>query len=260
MNLQRPFQVTTQEGKSHFLVMQSHEGICGKLIMAGANARDKFVIRLAGGCGNLEPEKRAELIPLMVNDFDGFGGILFTGATREIGADGMINPMITDVPGLVAQRNPACISLGTVPKTFADYTLTADSRLTFSEDDSLVPAPGLHRFLIVQEGFEIEAGWDADLPVYFQHMEEWENMGFKPALVSYNGGGVTMKEITGAAERGWNLFLYKGSGRKTDEFIDMWESDSDFRSLYPDAKVTVVQSQPGSLREALIDQGFISVC
>ncbi|MFZ2881731.1 MAG: hypothetical protein WA019_01535, partial [Candidatus Moraniibacteriota bacterium] len=154
---------------------------------------------MAGGCGNLEPEKRAGLIPLIADDFNGFGGILFTGATREIGADNKFNPMITDIPGLVAQKNPSCVSLGTVPKAFADYILTGESRLTFSEDDSLVPAPGLHRFLIVQEGCEVETGWDADLPVYFQHMEAWQDSGFIPAMVSYNGGGATWKEIIGAA-------------------------------------------------------------
>ena len=100
--------------------------------------------------------------------------------------------------------------------------------------------------------------WDGDLPAYFGYMEEWAENGFKPGLVAFNGGGVTWKEIEGSVNRGWHTFLVEGSGRKTDEFIERYRTEAGFKESLPkDHKVIIVGREPGSLRSALVANGFI---
>ena len=110
MKKQDPFLVTPAGG-SKFWVARGTGDKVGKFLMMGMNAGNRVVLRLAGGCGQMEPEERIAVVGSMVPEFDGYTGVLFTGATREVN-DGVLNPMITDVPGMVAEKNPIAFPSG----------------------------------------------------------------------------------------------------------------------------------------------------
>ena len=79
----------------------------------------------------------------------------------------------------------------------------------------------------------------------------WEYAQHKSALLAYNGGGTTLKEIQMCAKAGWDVILVKGSGRKTDEACN----DRVFLDQHPN--VIVVDKDPQKIRRVLFDIGIM---
>jgi len=201
--------------------MNANDGLPAAFALMGTRAHDKVAIRLAGGCKGMGPDDKRQMLTFFDEAFRGYGGVIWSGGTRQVAENGQIDPMITDVPGVVAAANPGCVALGTIPRT-ALLSLQEDSRLVLDEWGT-APNPDMQGILIVQNGPDGEMGWDGDLDVYFRLMQNWqEYAGFTAlGLVAWNGGPVTKDEILRALGLGWPVYLIEDSGRATDEVIGM---------------------------------------
>lgn len=259
-DVKKPYTVEPHIGKIRFVVMDAEKDALPEQFAFMALDYKKVAMRIAGGCSGMSDEDKQDMLEYMVNELQNYEGVFSTGSTRDVTYDkenpgnDRINIMVTDVPGVLASFNPGKILvLGTAPRT-GTMMLQKDLQLALDEK-GLLPNPSMHGILLVQNGPEGEIGWDGDLDVYFRMMRVWENKGFQVGLISWNGGGVTWKEIIHSVELGWPTFLIKGSGRKTDEFIKLRE-DGD--SNYQQNNVIVVDKNVrGQLREALTLNGFL---
>lgn len=242
-----PFKVTAQGGKVTLLVMDAKDGIPAAFALMATVAEKKVAIRISGGCKNMTVADKEAMISFFLEGMRGFKGLAFSGATRQTTEDGMIDPMVTDVPGAIAAENPGCVALGTAPRTDL-LTLQKDSRLVL-DSYGTSPNPDMKGILLVQDGAEGKLDWDGDLPVYFTMMEQLRShAGFTAlGLISWNGGEVTRKEIIGSVRRGWPTILIRGSGRVTDEIICSIEKN-DF-SIFGEIPVK------NRLRIVVVDKG-----
>ncbi len=223
MNPTAPYRVTTPDGKVKLVVMNATDGLPAAFALMGTRARRKVAVRISGGCKGMNAGDKEQMLGFFSGAFRGFEGVAFSGGSRMVGADGKVDPMVTDIPGLIASENEGAIALGTLPRVEL-LTLQSDSRLVLDQWGN-VPNPDQSGILIVQNGPDGEAGWDLDVPVYFRLMENWRDYaGFTHlGLIAWNGGAVTLQEIIGAAKRGWPVYLVQGSGRATDDVITALE-------------------------------------
>jgi len=254
-----PFAVQTPDNTVKVIVMNKSDDLPTAFALHAANAKRKVALRISGGCGNMTDADKEDMVAYFLEAFRGYEGVLFSGATRQA-KDGKIDPMVTDIPGLIAQANPGCIALGTVPRTGL-MQLVEESRLVL-DPDGTAPSPNQSAILIVQDGPDKPSEWDGDLNVYFQLMENWRDAAnfTSLGLTSWNGGGVTLKEIMTSASKGWPTFLIGGSGRKTDEVIAKLEaSDEELLAQLPEGHKIIIaeKDDPQTLRDALIKHGFL---
>jgi hypothetical protein len=179
----------------------------------------KVAIRISGGCKGMSDQDKADMLEFFSKAFTGYQGLIWSGATRQVTDNGLVDPMVTDMPGVIAKQNPGCVALGTAPRTDM-LTLQEESRLVLDEWGT-VPNPDMSGILIVQNGADGKMDWDGDLDAYFQMMESWKKYaGFTElGLISWNGGDITKKEIEMAIKHNWTVILVQGSGRATDEYI-----------------------------------------
>lgn len=261
MNVKTPFQVTAPDGKVHLVVMHATDGLPAAFALLGTKAADKVAIRIGGGCKGMNADDKAQMLQFFSAGFKGFKGIAFSGGSRMV-TDGVVDPMVTDIPGIIASENEGAIALGTVPRVEQLLTLREDSRLVL--DDWNVPNPDMSGILVVQNGPDGEGKWDLDVPMYFKLMENWGTYaGFtRLGLVTWNGGDITRDEIIGSAKRGWPTILVKGSGRVTDEVITALETrEGDLYKSLPLQKknpfIVVSKESPKELRAALQENGFL---
>jgi hypothetical protein len=229
--------------------------------LLGTKVANKVAIRLSGGCKGMEPADKENMIEYFLKAFDGFNGLVWSGATRQTDGEGMLDPMVTDVPGLIAANNEGCVALGSVPRVHL-LTLQGDSRLVLDEWGT-APNPTQHGILIVQNGPDENLDWDGDLDMYFRLMSQWRDYaGFTAlGLIAWNGGPITGKEIIRSANQGWPTILIKGSGRVTGEIIAKLETeDATLLSQLPAKHKVIVVSKddPEALRNELLRNGFIS--
>jgi len=234
------------------IVMNADNSLPANFALMGTRAEKKVAIRLAGGCKNMSLDDKEYMLSFFSNSFKNFNGLIWSGATRQVDDNDCIDPMITDVPGIIAKKNSGCIALGTVPRT-AMLTLRDNSRLVL-DDWGTAPNPDMHGILIVQKGPDGELGWDGDVETYIAMMRNWKDYaGFTAlGLISWNGGEVTRKEINKVAKLGWPTILIKGSGRVTDEMANT-DKFTSLKNVY-----VIDKDNPSQLLEFLMSQGFIN--
>ncbi len=191
-------------------------------------AQYRNVVRIAGGCGEMEPQEVAAVNEYFKTAFEGFGGILFSGGTAKYNKeDGGRNFMVTELPITLAEGNSNIKVLGSFPRTEI-FRLTGSDQgqanLLFNDNNidpekTYLDAPDARydELLAVQKNVNKLLDWDGDLEVYFNLMDTWRQGGAKTCIVTYNGGGVTYKEALKAIEDGHKLIVINGSGRKSDE-------------------------------------------
>lgn len=206
------------------------------------------------------PQDKIAMLQYFADGLVGFRGCIWSGGTRCVDSDGKLDPMVTDVPGVIKELNPECVALGSAPRTDV-MRLVDDSRLTFGGGNH--PNPNMSAILVVQNGADRTLDWNGDLDDVFALMTNLkECAAFSEAgVISWNGGGVTKEEILRSAQKGWPTILVRGSGRGTDEYITLLEAgDEAFLAKLPKnhRMIVVDRSNPQTLRDALIGCGFIA--
>jgi hypothetical protein len=178
-----------------------------------------FGIRLAGGCSGMSPEAKQHMLEFFGNGLFRFEGFASSGGTRQITVDGMIDPMVTDVPGILRAQSPRVLTLSTLPQTDT-IGLVEDSRMVLQPDGRLVPNPGVHMLVVVQDTLGERLGWDGDVRLYLDLFQtQVVEAGWRFGMVVYNGGDVTRQEVAWAIQMGWVIILIRGSGRQADILI-----------------------------------------
>lgn len=256
MQRTKPYAVTT--GRIPLVVMHATDGLPAAFALMGTRAEDKVALRLAGGCKGMDDNDKAEMIGFFSGALQGYKGLIFSGGTRQVNSQGEVDPMITDIPGVIAAENEGCVALGTIPRTDL-LTLQADSRLVLDEYGT-VPNPAMHGILIVQNGADGKLDWDGDVDAYFKLMDNWRAYaGFSAlGLISWNGGDVTRAEVERSIKLGWPTVLVKGTGRATDEMIAQYEAD-DGKLLAAHPHVFVVhKNDSADLAGILCEKGFLN--
>jgi hypothetical protein len=257
-----PHTVTVPGGKIPLIIAEvDAKSLPTTFALLGTKAGQRVAVRLSGGCKNMSQADKDGMLAFFTQAFQGFQGVVWSGATRQVDGDGMLDPMVTDVPGLIAAENEGCVALGSVPRVHL-LTLQGDSRLVLDQWGT-IPNPTQHGILIVQDGPDRDLGWDGDVDMYFRLMEQWRDYANFSAVgvIGWNGGAVTGEEIMRSAKLGWPTILIKGSGRATDEIVGKLESgDESLLSQFPAKHQVVVVSkdEPQALREELRRYGFIS--
>lgn len=259
-----PYTVTAPGGKVKLLVMDAKDGLPSAFALLGTTAEHKVAIRLAGGCKGMSGEDKAQMLAFFSSAFKGYKGVIWSGGTRQLTSGGEVDPMVTDVPGVIAEENPGCVALGTVPRTDM-LTLQGESRLVFDKYGT-VPNPNMQGILVVQNGPDGEMGWDGDVKTYVALMNQWRDCGGFTGLgaISWNGGPVTKDEVIQSIKNDWVTILIDGSGRATDEIVaEINAGEAEFANKYGlpkgwRTKVGVVsKSEPEILRRTLIHSEFI---
>lgn len=258
MNTVSPYRVSTSNGKIPLLIMDKGDQLPAAFALMGTRAPHKVAVRILGGCKGMTADDKKQMVGIFNAAFDRFQGVVFSGGTRMT-RDGEVDPMVTDIPGVIALSNPGCVALGTMPRTSV-LTLQEDSRLVLDEYGT-VPNPDMHGLLIVQNGPDGSLDWDGDVSIYFALMEQWRDYaGFTNlATIAWNGGAITEQEIKHSLTRGWPTILMKGSGRATDEIVGRLEAGDDPLPGIPSRNniIVVNKDDPFTLRDTLIGLGII---
>ena len=258
-NEKSPYRVTAPGGETKVLVMDRKEGFPATFALMATTAPHKVAIRVSGGCKGMSPGDKDEMLRYFADAFRGYRGMIWSGATRQFTTHGGLDPMVTDVPGIIAAENPECVALGSVPRT--NYLrLVGESRLVL-DGYGTGPNPSMRGILVVQNGADGKSEWDGDLDAAFGLMENLVSYGgfSRVGVIAWNGGPITKDEVTRSMRNGWPTVVVKGSGRAADEIAAELEARD--RSLeHPDRNPSVVvvdRANPGTLRDYLISSGFI---
>lgn len=258
MDKNSPFKVLVPGGKIPLVIMDAKDGLPAAFALMGTRAQEKVAIRLSGGCKGMNAEDKEQMISFFETAFRGFKGVIWSGATRQLDKEGQVDPMVTDVPGVIAAANPGCIALGTLPRVDL-LSLQGNSRLVL-DSDGTIPNPAQHGILIVQNGADGKLGWDGDVDIYLRIMENWRDYADFSHLgvIAWNGGAITQEEIEKSAARKWLTVLIEGSGRVADEIINKIKNDYEGLSEYfkGDHVVVISKDWPEDLRSLLVGKGF----
>lgn len=215
----QPYAVTAPLGMTKLYVMNAQDAVPGSFTLQASRARRKVVVRIAGGCSNMDHTDKLDMLRYFAEAFQGFGGAIISGATREV-IEGTVDPIVTEIPGVIAALNPGVVPLGTAPRT-SRFRLLGQSVLHVAEGETTIICPSQDAALYVQTNPNASEGkWDGDLDAYIEVMQQLrEDAGFAVAgLVAWNGGGVTKTELNRIAEKGWPVIVINGSGRAADEY------------------------------------------
>jgi len=250
--------VKNKSGKVQLFVADHNSSLPANYMLVATKAPTKVAIRIAGGCKNMSDQDKLEMLDFFTQAFDGYTGVLCSGATRQLTSTGELDPMVTDVPGHVALTNPDLIALGTAPRTDT-WSLQGESAFVLDGYNTR-PNPTMDAILLVQDGPDTNLDWDGDVPTYLKIMEAWNKFaGFEHVgLVSWNGGAVTEAEFQATAARKWPTILVEGSGRATDDAITAIHTNQP-NALQGNHIFVVNKNEPQILRKYLIDNGFITV-
>lgn len=255
-----PYRVTSPQGYATLIVMDRSEGFPSTFALMATTAPRKTALRLSGGCKGMGPQDKLDMLEYFAEAFDGYDGMIWSGATRSFTKEGGLDPMVTDVPGVIAARNPGCVALGSAPRTDV-LRLVEESRLVL-DGWGTGPNPSMSGILIVQNGADGKSDWDGDLDAAFGLMKNLRAFGGFSAVgvVAWNGGPITADEVMRSAKAGWPTVVIKGSGRAADEIAQALESgDADLLASLPKGHLLRVadRSDADSLRGLLIEFGFI---
>jgi len=238
------------------LYIQGEDEQSSKIALKLTKAKDRFVVRITGGCGYMNQEDASGLNELFEKSFEGFSGAMLFGGTRMIkkGSQNEIVPSITEIAPLVRKKNNNSVVLGVVPKT-DDLYLSEYGLIVCSEESSdyvTIIHPEQDICLMVQKSVDQNSLWEAEYKECIKIIDSLRKYAdWKSLLISYNGGGVTEKEILKTAELGWPVLLIKNSGRKTDEYAE----NKRFLERYPN--VLVCEKNYRAIRNVLKKIGAI---
>ena len=257
-----PQTVTTRSGEARLIVMDRREGFPTTFALLATNVTNKVVLRISGGCKGMNADDKQAMLSYFADALAGYRGMVWSGATRQLTADGQLDPMVTDVPGVIAAANPECVALGSTPRT--DYLrLKGESSLVLDGYGTL-PNPSMSGILVVQNGADGKSDWDGDLDAAFTLMNDLKSAaGFKQAgVIAWNGGPITEDEIMRSAKLGWPTFVVRGSGRVADEIASKIDNnDSDLLNKLPkNHRLRIVDRNSSfTLRRELNEFGFLSL-
>jgi hypothetical protein len=235
------------------------------------------VIRYAGGCANLDEALKAGMPQYFLDAHKGIGKIVaFSGGTiaTEDRFDAAaqrtvrerVDFAITYIPSLLKGAY-GCYAMSTTPRTtqmsldpdFGGLLITGHDRIDYTQDRAVI---------IQKDAIDIvDVDWAKDVLPYLGLMQKWQGQGVNCAVLGFNGGGATWKELVWAVERSIPVLLIRGSGRKTDEFINMFEagtlkvkdiSNGDDIAVDPSLVSIADASDAQSLRNVLVARGFIA--
>lgn len=215
------------------------------------SARQKAIIRVAGGCKGFTPEASAAMMPFFLGGFAEknaggevqrkYQGVVFSGGTANADDEGTLaNDMVTNVPAVLREAY-GVVAMSTTPRT-ADLALerkhgglvvgdTVGTRLDYRQDAAA----------IIQKSASQLMDWDGDVPVYFDFMEDLKEAGYDTAVITMNGGDITRDEIYGALKRGIPVIAVEGSLRETDAFIKAFR-DGDWTDTCSEKRAKLVKA------------------
>jgi hypothetical protein len=220
------------------------------------NAPERMIVRFTGGCGCMTAEYAEGLYDLFVSAFKGFRGGMLFGGTRMIKRDNPseIVPGITEIPPLIRQDNPESVILGVIPNS-EDLKFAPEGLIVSAEkgnDFITIAHPNQDTCLLLQESVDRKVSWESEFEECLRITENLRSFAhWGSLLISYNGGGVTEKEIVATAQRGWPVLLIRGSGRITD----VYAADQNFLQQFPN--VSVADANVASLRSQLVRFGVL---
>ena len=179
-------------------------------------ASHRYIIRFTGGCANMEECDAQGLYELFEDSFAYFSGAMLFGGTRmlKISNPKKVIPGVTEIVARLKKICPNSVSLGVIPRTqelkLTDYGLCVATEP--DKDCFTVVHPEQDICLVVQISPDHVASWDAEAEECAEIINnlrvfaQWQSL-----LISYNGGGVTEREIVNTAKRGWPVLLIEGS-------------------------------------------------
>lgn len=257
-----PQTVTHSSGEARLIIMDRKEGFPTTFALLATNVPHKVVLRISGGCKGMDANDKQQMLGYFADALVGYRGMVWSGATRQLTADGQLDPMVTDVPGVIAANNPECVALGSTPRT--DYLrLKGESALVLDGYGTL-PNPTMSGILVVQNGADGKSDWDGDLDAAFTLMSDLRSAaGFKQAgVIAWNGGPITEDEIMRSARLGWPTFVVRGSGRVADEIANKMDAGNEelLSKLPKNHRLRIVDRDNSfTLRRELNEFGFLSI-
>lgn len=242
-------------------VQNEKEDLSTKAALALTVARERFVIRITGGCGNMDGSDTQGMLEMYATAFGShYGGAVIFGGTqmRYIDDFDRIFPGITEVGPMIRKQCPDARVLGVVPKT-GDLRVCERGVVVTTEPPLMtIVHPEQDVCIIVQTSVDDEAPWDAERLLCEKIVDYLQTYAaFKSLLISYNGGGVTEREVSAWALRRWPIMLMQGSGRKTDEMIDRFNEYDGPGSITRPSNVMVVPCSPAAMRAGLVEAGAL---
>lgn len=234
-----------------------------KLILRLTTAKKKFAIRLTGGCGNLSSEHAEGMYDFFNQALAGYEGALMFGGTRMIMRHDtdVVFPGITEIPYRLKESTcPSILTLGVIPRT--EVLGIADFGLLVSDEkpkDGSEPKPYVtivhpkqDIVLVTQVSADKAEIWDAEVDECHDILNSLKEDGeFGVAVIAYNGGGVTEREIRKTAASGWPMILINGSGGR----CDLFSNDEAFLQSHP--SVLVADKTVESFRSCLMKCGAL---
>lgn len=240
------------DSRGCFLVVATPgEGLPPAFKLFATSARQKAIIRVAGGCKGFTPEASAAMMPFFLGGFAEkdvagaitrqYKGVVFSGGTANANEDGdLADDMVTNVPA-VLRAAYGVVAMSTTPRT-ADMALerkhgglvvgdTVSTRIDYRQDAAAV----------MQKSASQLMDWDGDVPVYFDFMADLKDAGFQTAVITLNGGDITRDEIYGALSRGIPVIAVEGSLRETDAFIKAFR-DGDWSDTCAEKRAKLVKA------------------
>jgi hypothetical protein len=270
LNPSDPFLVPRHIEAVELVIMNEGDPVSPFVHATMGSSSTNFGLRIAGGCSGMEKLDRKHMLDWFESNLGNFRGFVSSGATREVDEAGQLDPMVTEVPAVLARRGNV-VTISTVPRV-GRLQLVDRSRLRMFREDQWgksvsQPNPAVHMFIVVQHQLGDEMDWDGDVRMYIDLFNSRRQFaGWQFACIAWNGGGVTKTEIKLTARSGWPVFLVEGSGRGADECIVALRNGTLDLSLdgedpvpYDPAqhKIYVVsKDQPDSLQQQLAALGY----
>lgn len=246
------YSVSAPNQESRLYVMNLGDKLPTEYVLEMTRAKHSAVIRVAGGCSGMGDGDKTNMLNYFDLALKGVACALWSGGTRVFKGDN-IDQIVTEVPGFIAQRNPGCIALGSLPRV--DTLAFTGEYGQLTPDRSSENEVGFNTAnsanLVVQHP-DRNLDWDGDVVAYLEAMKYLKMYsGFASGVIVWNGGGVTKKEAKLAADYGLEVFLISGTGRAADEL------SQDCRFTNKAVVTTVDVSNPVALNTILKKKGFI---
>lgn len=206
--------------------MHTREHFSQKISLSLASAETNFLVRLTGGAAKIDIDKGFDAIRLLTTAFRGYSGVMLYGGTRVIGYrrhGPTVIPSIMEVPPILQSQNPNMVTFGIVPRSEEHFL--CEHGIIVSQNPELgcvtIINPNQTVCLTVQQDVDTPATYDVEWQYCLYHVVETfmkygKRANYGCALVSYEGGTYTKKEILAWASRNLPVILCAGSGRTTD--------------------------------------------
>lgn len=242
------------------------------------DARDKVVIRITGGCGEMKHRQWEGMLDLFEDSLQGFGGGLLVGGVRMLTAidekiTNQIRPGITEIPLALRTGCPDMvvggITLGSERFVAGGRTIVFDEQTwdmgskqwLQTKNYVTIRNPEVDYCLYVDESqYPDDHRWNAEYEEAFDivsklHGGEVDGHNWKQVLLVYNGGKTTEREILKWSNQGWPVVLIDDSERMAEDYCRYLE-DSEFAAAH-DSLIAVPKNST-SIRAALKELGIIT--